>query len=512
MSSHILVVHEVPDFARLAGQAVKRAFGEPEPFVIRSSNFEEALDNLKEGQAREWPMIVVGAAVPASPTSGATPGNYDALLDFLVAVRGMFQMPIVVLLPAEDPRLRERLSKWNNIEPVSMGLRELEERSRALHRQTPVETSLEIELILKDGEEGNWRIQRKGLKAFQQTGNFRIDKDIFDELVYMSGKIGLSTGEELRKALKIIGRNLERILFERGSNELQKNLFKQIGSVGIEHSRILFTMAANRHCAMVEALREGDADPINTYWMLTTPIVRQYETSSGRRPLFMDALSKSKPISCLIVNADPAAGTIKEGEWAGKYPALDHIREEADDIADYLTGVSECAGIEEVKRLDLSLEPGNAANNLRLQLEKKIWNIVHFAGHGTLSASNAEKPGLILSAERGVVYPYMNLANELKYTQFLYLSACHSSNPAFLKKAIEYSIPEVIGYLWEVDDVEAARFARDFYQRLFDKNLPTFKSLDHALVAARRCTYDHNPDSRIWASPVLLTQPRTGLD
>ena len=512
MSSHVLVVHEQPDFARLAGKAIKRAFGTPEPFVIRSSNFEEALDNLKEGQEHEWPMIVVGATVPASATSGVKPGNFDALRDFLIAVRGMFQTPIVVMLPAEDPQVRDLLSKWSDIEPVGLDLRELEEKAGALHKKTPVETSLEIELILKDGEEGNWRIQRKGMQALQQTGNFRIDKDTFDELVWTSSKLGTYKGEELRKALKIIGRHLERILFERGGNDLQRRLFMQIGSVGIEHSRILFTMTASRHSAMVEALRGGDADPINTYWMLTAPIVRQYETSSGRRPLFMDASSRKKPISCLIVNADPAGATIRDGEWAGKYSPLDHIREEADDIADYLKSVSECAGIEEVERLDLSLDPGNAANDLRRMLEKKIWNVVHFAGHGALSAGNAEKPGLILSAERGITYPYVNLANELKYTQFLYLSTCHSSDPAFLKKAIEYSIPEVIGYLWEVGDAEAARFARDFYRLLFDKQEPTFKLLDHSLVAARRCTYNHNPDSRIWASPVLLTQPRIGFD
>jgi hypothetical protein len=261
---------------------------------------------------------------------------------------------------------------------------------------------------------------------------------------------------------------------------------------------------------MVEALREAEGDPIKNYWMLNTPIVRQYESSGGRRPLFMDAQSRSKPVSCLIINADTAEGTIESGPWAAKYSALGHITEEADDIADYLRGVSGAAGIDEIERIDLSLDPAGAHGTLMRVLQRKNWNVVHFAGHGALGADKS--PGVILSARRGIALPFREFANELKYTQFLFLSACRSSDPAFLNKAIEYSIPEVIGYMWEVDDVEAARFAKSFYQRLFDQSLSTFKSLDHALVATRRRAYEENPASRIWASPVLLTQPRVNLD
>jgi CHAT domain-containing protein len=224
----------------------------------------------------------------------------------------------------------------------------------------------------------------------------------------------------------------------------------------------------------------------------------------------MDAQSRSKPVSCLIINADAAEGKIESGPWAARYSALDHIAEETDDIADYLKSVSAEAGIDEIERIDLSLDPASAQSTLMRVLQRKNWNVVHFAGHGALGTDKT--PGIILSARRGIVLPFREFANELKYTQFLFLSACRSSDPAFLNKAIEYSIPEVIGYMWEVDDVEAARFAMSFYQRLFDRTTSTFKCLDHALVAARRSAYDTNPESRIWASPVLLTQPRVNLD
>jgi len=510
MSRHVLVVHENPDFARLAGRAVKNAFGSPEPFVIKTSNYQEALENLAEGAEHEWPLIVTGATVPASPTSGVSPGNHDALYDFLIAVREKQKMPIVVMLSSHDPQLAERLAKMKNVEPMACDLHELEEKTRALYLKTPVETSLEIELTLKDDDEATWRIQRKGLQAFSQTGRFKIDKPTFDTLVLFSRNLGRCTGEELLSTLKAIGHHLDCMLFQNGGSELQRKLFMQIGSVGIEHSRILFTMTPSRHCAMVEALREAEGDPINNYWMLSTPIVRQYESSGGRRPLFMDAQSRDKPVSCLIINADTAEGKIESGPWAAKYPALDHIGEEADDIAEYLQGASAAAGIEEVERIDLSLDPANARGILLRALQKKNWNVVHFAGHGALGSDKA--PGIVLSAKRGIVLPFRELASELKYTQFLFLSSCRSSDPAFLNKAIEYSIPEVIGYMWEVDDVEAARFARSFYERLFDHKLPTFKLLDHALVAARKCAYGENPASRIWASPVLLTQPRINLD
>ena len=97
MSRHILVVHQDPDLAKMAVKAVKRAFGTPEPYVIKTSNFEDALQNLAEGNGHEWALIVTGAAVPESARSGATPGQYDALYKFLMTVRAVHQMPIMVI-------------------------------------------------------------------------------------------------------------------------------------------------------------------------------------------------------------------------------------------------------------------------------------------------------------------------------------------------------------------------------------------------------------------------------
>lgn len=510
MSRHVLIVHENPDLARLAGRRIKQVLGTPEPFVIRTSNFEEALDNLNEGAEHEWPLIVTGSTVPASPTSGVTPGSHDALIKFMIAVRKKYEMPVVVLMTAQCPQLTALLIEFGNIEIMDCDLHLLEEKARALHQKTPVETSLELELTLKDDDTATWRLRRIGTQEFSDHGSFPIDKLTFDSLVQYSRNLGQCAGEQLMTTFKAIGSHLDRMLFQNGGNKMQRMLFKHLGSVGIEHSRILFTMTPSRHHALVEALREDEESPINNYWMLKTPIVRQYESSGGRRPLYMDARSRGDPVSCLIINADPAEGKIESGPWAARYSALDHIAEEADDIADYLKSVRAEAGIDEIERIDLSLDPAGAQGTLMRVLQRKKWHVVHFAGHAALGTDKA--PGIILSAKRGIVLPFREFANELKYTQFLFLSACRSSDPAFLNKAIEYSIPEVIGFMWEVDDLEAARFATSFYQRLFDRTLSTFKSLDHALVAARRSAYDTNPESRIWASPVLLTQPRVNLD
>lgn len=506
MSRHVLVVHENPDLARVAARAVKRAFGTPEPFVIKNHNFEDALESLDEGQEHEWPLIVTGAAVPQSARSGSTPGNYDALLEFVTTLRSRHhEMPIMLI--SEDSKVAERFAKWNVV-PVDCHQAELEAKARALYLKTPVETSLEIVLTFKEDNDANWLIRRKGMQEFEQTGRFKIDGPTFDALVLLSKSVGKCTGKDLSAALKAVGYHLDNMLFQRGSSDLQKKLFKHIGSVGIEHSRIRFTMDPSRHCALVEALREGDGDPIDKFWMLTTPIVRQYESEGGRRPLFVDARSRDKPVRCLIINADPAKGDIESGPCAGRYAPLDHIRDEADDIADYLDSVREMARIEEIQRVDLSENPARAEATLR-EVLKKDWNIVHFAGHGLLGTD--QEPALILSAASNQVYRFKDLALELREAQFVYLSACRSSDPEFLNRAIKCAIPEVIGYLWEVDDQDAAGFAKSFYRKLFDPG-PTYKMLDHSLVAARRGAFVANPDSRIWASPVLLTQARGTFD
>ena len=70
-----------------------------------------------------------------------------------------------------------------------------------------------------------------------------------------------------------------------------------------------------------------------------------------------------------------------------------------------------------------------------------------------------------------------------------------------LEGMVRVGIPSVLGYRWNVWDVEAKQFAYAFYE-----NLLTDLRLDLALFKARRTLQETNYYNETWLSPVMVCQ------
>lgn len=140
------------------------------------------------------------------------------------------------------------------------------------------------------------------------------------------------------------------------------------------------------------------------------------------------------------------------------------------------------------------------------------YDILHLAAHGVFTN---DQPGIqirpmisddttFLSAER--------LAQWVTKSQlrFVYLSICQSATPGLepqkkirrfdnlIQAFVKASVPEVIGFIWPIEDAASCRFTNEFYSHF----LQDFRAATALLEARLKFTTEH----RIWASPVLYSQ------
>lgn len=508
MSLHQLIVHDDDDVVTLALDAVKHSLG-AQANVFYAHNLEMAEKLLSSlGANNNWSLVVVGASTPESRFSrGQSQGK--AARDFIRRLKTKHpSLPVIALVVEQQPELEGLLSAYEEstaIVPFNLDWRSrlIEEVTNLMRYGTRVLGSrLDLEIELYDNNIGVRRL-RRGRDEIQSGF-------MFDEAKLRMLRRGYGAdGTSFLEWMEDMSDKLNDCLF-RGSEQNMK-FWQQFvdwraAVGGTENTRIRFTMmTTDTHDVVFEALKD---QPGNDYWMLKAPIVRQYNVVHGTSPLFSDDASRRGPINCLIVDADPAAGEISEGQWQSQ--TLDELvqsRTEAESVKRILEEMRDVGhSIDDVQTLHLNGHGDDPVSVLydRLADKRGPWHIVHFIGHGVISPNGAA--GLVLAANTGAVLPFDALTAKLKGTQFLFISSCRSANSAFLTHATRSLVPAVLGYRWRVDDWDARHFAEFFYRALFEHGRNSFKSLEYAFLRARCCAFDKAPNRVTWASPLLLTQ------
>jgi hypothetical protein len=238
--------------------------------------------------------------------------------------------------------------------------------------------------------------------------------------------------------------------------------------------------------------------------MLKAPIIRQYSVGRPFEPIFAADSGRKPLVNCLIVAANPAAGTVTTSGEPLDCEPLPAIRGEVDSIVRTLEDARDRGqGVGDVKLFDLSKDNVKPVEGLIQMLESQRWDLVHFAGHSFIDDND---PHLVLDPPFGVTLGFERLALYLRHTRFLFVSSCRSADHAFITRAIASVIPQILGFRWPVKDAQAATFAQSFYQSLFAQGKPSYKSVDYAFLAARCATHRSMPSDNAWASPILLTQ------
>ena len=151
-------------------------------------------------------------------------------------------------------------------------------------------------------------------------------------------------------------------------------------------------------------------------------------------------------------------------------------------------------------------------DTLRHEIRDGGYDILHLAAHAkvdeeTLSIAirpKGSKTAVELSAQS--IASWVNNST----LRFVYLACCESASPGQVPTSRQFvsydnllqvfskkGVPEVIGFLWPINDVDSYKFSKCFYGE-FINNF----SASEALFSARRAVED---ESMLWAAPVLYS-------
>jgi hypothetical protein len=151
------------------------------------------------------------------------------------------------------------------------------------------------------------------------------------------------------------------------------------------------------------------------------------------------------------------------------------------------------------------------------QLATGQLGLLHFAGHGSFDADNPDASRVALSD--GFFTPSLlspQLATGVRRGQpLVFLNACHSGRAApgltrlggWAQRLIEAGAGAFIGTLWEVDDELAAKFAQEFYSRLWGLGGGVPLPLGRAFQEARLAVREAGPTNSTWLAYVLFGDP-----
>lgn len=538
-----LIVHHDEDMREMLEDGVRAAFASLRlpARPIDKGNIERAGRALEDHGLDTCSLVVIGSSTPADAASSIGLTGRDPTMQFVRQIKGFWQqLPVVVISNAPDERLAGFLEAYDRTALLAADARlaeTLREAVRTLVGGQPRLSSacVRLHIHLRDRRSASWEMLRTGgakLRTFRASGTLAIDsrklEDILDESARLDAEVSQNSFRP--RSFARLSRDLSDLLFSGAADNADcwsKFSRQREEAGGMGHMRVRVTVDDEMHTLMLEALRDPSAASLADCWILNAPMYR-HAMPRGNEPLFRDAESRNGPVNALVVQADAAPGNIPLGE--DRVLELDELPHAATEAAELEALLRRHAG-GSVRRLDLGdADPAPPAERLLRALVDEAppqgWHLVHFCGH----AVNVRPLGasLVLRADRGGALPVHRLATALAHTQFLFLSACHSTKDPTVLRALEQQVPAVLGYQWKVRDERACNFARLFYGALFERGAPSYRYLEYAFMRARRRAYEeavHDAEARLmadgadpgagiedalrdhsWISPVLVMQ------
>jgi hypothetical protein len=208
---------------------------------------------------------------------------------------------------------------------------------------------------------------------------------------------------------------------------------------------------------------------------------------------------EQRELRCLIILANAEGHLIfrgRKGELIERrYGALLHADEESEAIRSILRKqhalITQKSHVSlQTLRKSFTPDDDDSARN---------WDIVHFIGHTDVVDGDGyfilpgHQGGDVTAVEIGKLGPLMGNSH------LLYLSSCSTARPEFALQLAHYGAPAIVGFRVGIDDPLAAQHAVRFYENLF-----ATRRLEEAFRKTRRDLYEDEPQSRAWASAVMI--------
>ena len=506
----LLLLHENQDLRDLLEAELRSDLGAAVD-VVSVASCDAAL--LAAANDPPFRFGVWGAGVAATAADEPDNVGHAALKEKLASLAARCPA-FVVLAAVDDDDLRRRVgahaggalslvapnTDWlaaaRKFARVAFGL---EADGREVHRTRAV-----LQIVVCNESQGQWRIERRGRLEGAQEGTLTFGQGVLED--WRDRSAGLLDQLQRGKwdnCLPLIGRDIYRLFADATNQQLGQAFREMLSEVGgPDKVRVVFGLPNEHQALPVETIKDLERATKAEHWYaLQSAILRHYEGSGPSEPLFWDRPSRTAPVDCLLVAADPRDGMI--------YEALPQIEHEIDEIAKVLRRQKrKGANVGAIEVLKLQ-EKDNPETALGVALAKRPWKLVHFAGHADIDAGDGERGAsgaIALSPAREAVLDFAQFARALPAVQFLFVSSCRSANAAFLQEAIRQSVPAVLGYRWPVYDEDARDLAAAFYDALFAPEGPAYRSLGRALSLARKKVFDTYLSHFTWASPVLLAK------
>jgi CHAT domain-containing protein len=510
----VLLVHENAVLRTTLEAMVRQELGDAAPVVALEAYGADAAAAAAAADA-----ALLGTTAPARRGGAPHHGTHKALKAFLSdALAKRAQLPLVLLATAGDAELAAMLQaqavqRIVLLKPGSAWLQEARESLRLALGLRPGSvidtrrTRTVLRIFMTDASKGRWHLERRGQAGDPSTGPLEMDrihvKEICDKVRNLPQDMRTRAWAD---CVPPVANELYRALFGPAKNEPLRKAFEDVlASTDLARVRMVFGLPGESSMLPVETLkRYGEARNCDQWYSLHAPILRQYQGSDEPKPLFRDAASRSERVDCLLVAADP------RGNRETNVAALDHVPLEVAQIARALrTARRAGANVGLVVTLRLGRHPDKTpTQRLGEVLARRRWRLVHFAGHShvELDDKGQVEGYLLLSAAQREQVNFSDFVAYVPGAQFLFASSCGSADPAFLQRAMQESIPAVLGYLWPVDDSEARSLSVHFYQALFTPGGEAYQSLARALAQARSRMFRLQAVGAIWASAVLLAK------
>jgi hypothetical protein len=354
-----------------------------------------------------------------------------------------------------------------------------------------------------------------------------LDQITVDTLIRDSRdlKTKLEAGLDWEVEYRALGERVGQLFWRTCFNRLYGIAYAQ----GDGNVRLRFNLERSQFDGLWEAIFDRALESDGRFLMLDNTVTRRAHQSSVRNTFWRGAdriITDRRDLNVLMIRSDVSDGSVPDGPgdalWQ-QYAA--EMRKQGgllnlpslDDEAKVLRGLKARKGAHVT--VDVLEPPKNQSKpwslatlvQRRLKDGPRRYDIVHFAGHALFDdkAKNGDGRGYLVFS--GSPRPRAVTINEVATwlegsgVQLVYLSCCRSSAaPAALELA-RNNVPMTIGFSWDLDDSKAVDFAKYFYDALLGNDLKVCV----AMRLARRELFNHySIGDPIWASPVLVAQPR----
>lgn len=327
-----------------------------------------------------------------------------------------------------------------------------------------------------------------------------------DGSIHRGRWLGVEAPNNWLELLRVVGEKLFKVLV---IDAIGEHLYKKIEKAqGLEGLSFRFVISdTNFYAAPFEAsvrYRSGDFSP---FVLLYAPLVRQVLLNVTLRP--------TPPVVLVQPGALVLFVRSQMGEFKGAPQAYMNFDgysfDRLDNIDTELAHLKklEAAGRIRLKVVDLSEAPaGKADTVLGDVIDETKPDVLHYSGHAWSNGRDMATlilPGAAADEAMGLKLDKVAAYDGLKETKLVYLSACRGITKGTVQQIVAHGIPYALGFRWSVEDDQAPKFAKAFYEELCREH-----SVPRAFRKACRATWGwlQQPDeSPIWVSPILLAQP-----